>query len=422
MTKKISHLLLAMLLVSSLGPYLPGGVRLDHIVSLGVMMCAIWIFVSGATLPRSIAWPLAMIAISFGLMVTFDAFSGEPDVERKVMYSAVFLRLFQPIEILFSLAVLVRYLSPDSLRSLVRLVIRLAAVAGAYSLLSVVANVAAIQNFYVAGDLEQSVWFQAYSIHRYTGFFNQPMEAGVYFSVALLLWLHQMITSPNGRRRGLLICGALILAGGMLSLSKNFTVLGLGMVAYVMYCHGRRRIFWGSVLIGVALVGAGVVMMAADSAYLESYVTLYDQGGFFYALSAGRFGETESPMKALIAQYIDQGFWTGLGMGSEQTFDSGYLEYFYQGGFASGLLYAAFFVYFASRGWKCRRLIEGRMLLALSVYALLCSLGGAMLALNRANIVFLFSLTFCLTAAARSASGQSQVSRNTAPRRLGRPG
>lgn len=239
-----------------------------------------------------------------------------------------------------------------------------------------------------AGD--DGVWSQARDVGRFSGIFNQPLEAGVFYSVATLAlvycWKHSSISK-------IVLVGilALIMTGGLLSLSKNFVVVGL--VAALIYALWIRVLpAWLAVSVTIpTLAIVPPLFIRYNPAYVDSLLAIYYSEGLVAALTAGRFGGGEgSQVELLFRSLFEVGDWPlGRGLGSHLPLDNGFLEFFYQGGIVAlgGFLFAllALFLY----GWRARGTDAGRLLVMLVVFTAGASLGGPAFTANRANIPLL---------------------------------
>lgn len=251
-----------------------------------------------------------------------------------------------------------------------------------------------IMTYWVRAD-EDSVWSQARDVGRFSGIFNQPLEAGVFYSIALLALVYCW---KNARLSKYLLLAllVLILAGGGLSLSKNFIVVGIAVsIAYALWI-GVIPVW---LVIAVAIptaIALPPVFAKYNPEYVDSLYALYYTGGLFSALTAGRFGQEDSQVSILFQSLFEVGDWPlGRGLGSHLPLDNGFLEFFYQGGIVALAGFVLALVALLAYGWRSRSNDIGRLLIALTLFTAGASLGGPAFTANRANIPLLL-----LTAAA----------------------
>ena len=243
---------------------------------------------------------------------------------------------------------------------------------------------------------EGGTWLNSQDVGRFTGIFNQPIEAGVFYSVALISAVHVWRYSRFSRIL-LIICFVAIGFGGSASLSKNFIVLGAaGALSYAFMCRLVSR----SIAIGLAipiLIASSLALDKLNLTYLTSLQDLYYQGGLVAALSAGRFGSEEGSVSILFDNLISSGDWiTGKGLGSQLPLDNGFLEYFYQGGIVALVGYLVSIGILALIGWRHRHRADGKLLLVVSGYIWLASTGGPVLTANRAGVEIMLLAAACL--------------------------
>ncbi|MEW1585055.1 hypothetical protein AB0283_06355 [Micromonospora vinacea] len=171
----------------------------------------------------------------------------------------------------------------------------------------------------------ESVADRAEQLGRYSGIFNQPAEAGVLYSVAVLaaLYLYQ-------RQVGKLAVMLLLLSvGGVLSVSKIFLLVGAPIaIAYVILASGRRR------RLSAAAVASIAAWFTAD-AYLDQWdgqrfaMRLLpgsggdDQLGLY---TAGRVGGQSSLQQAVdVMTALSPASGMGFG-GLRVAYDNGWVE------------------------------------------------------------------------------------------------
>jgi hypothetical protein len=159
---------------------------------------------------------------------------------------------------------------------------------------------------------------------RYTGVFDQPAEAGVAYGLTLLCVIFLV---QRGSRRPILLalCAAVVVAGGVLSLSKVF-LLGAPPSAMLVVLHGRGRV---RILAGAAGTGAGFWLLAwtgilpgwAGGAALDS---LADPA--VTAWGGGRYG-TAGTLGSRAADVLHASPWYGFGaQGLAVAYDSLWIE------------------------------------------------------------------------------------------------
>ncbi|MEV4120756.1 hypothetical protein [Micromonospora sp. NPDC049645] len=200
----------------------------------------------------------------------------------------------------------------------------------------------------------ESVADRAEQLGRYSGIFNQPAEAGLLYSMAVLaaLYLYQ-------RQVGKLAVTLLLLSvGGVLSVSKIFLLVGAPIgIAYVILASGRRR------RLSAAAVASVAAWFAAD-AYLDQW----DGQGFAQRLlpgsggggdqlglyTAGRIGGQSSVQQAVDVMATLSPV-SGMGFGGLRVaYDNGWVEALVVAGVIGVVLHTAVLAALAI-GWLVAR-------------------------------------------------------------------
>lgn len=262
---------------------------------------------------------------------------------------------------------------------------------------------------------EGSTWMISQDVGRNSGIFNQPLEAGLFYSVALFSFVH--VWRWSGWSRWLMtLCLVGILVGGVLTLSKNFLLLGIGLAIVYSLMIGALsgRV---AILIGIPLViFAPAATYQINANYFDSLDRLYRDGGWLAAISAGRFGLDESDVAGLFQELWRSGDWLrGRGLGSHLPLDNGYLEFFYQGGIVALIGYLVSLSSLTIYALAHRARTEGQLLLIILVYTWLASLGGPVISAGRANVALLLLVSACLADLRRRPTTYADVDDRSVP-------
>lgn len=379
-----------LLILSALLPYLPYGLRVEHVL-----------------IPALIAWPilgakrvhaetsLIVGGLTLGALAAafFSQYSIETGADAEPL--SQFVRLILPA---FGMMVLPTVLPQRE--NIALEVSEAATIIGAltatFTALSLVSSYAqTFLVFWVQGQ-EGSVWSSAFDIGRYTGIFNQPIEAGIFYSLCLIGAVHAYRYGKMNRFV-LVLAMALIVFGGSASLSKNFIVLGAACaVGYAFMNKLLSRSLL--VILSIPIIAAAPMgLQRLNINYITSLRDLYSDQGLIGALSAGRFGSEGGSVSMLFESMIVSGDWrTGRGLGSQLPLDSGYLEYFYQGGILSLAGYLLALVTLSIYSWRNRAHRDGQLLMVLMAYVWLSSAGGPTITASRTGIVVLIFVSACL--------------------------
>jgi hypothetical protein len=378
------------LIFSALLPYLPFGLRVEHLL---IPALALWSIVSAKRVHPETT--LIVGGLVFGALVT--AFFSQYSLEAGAFAdpTSQFIRLLVPALGMMALPSILPQRENVAVNVSEAAVIG-GAFAATFTAMSLFSGFAqSLLLWWVQGQ-EGGVWQSALDIGRYTGIFNQPIEAGIFYSVCLIGAVHAY-RYGNMNRIVLLISTALIIFGGSVSLSKNFIVLGMACAigyAFINKLLSRSMM----VILSIPIVVAATIgLQRANVNYILSLSDLYLDQGLIGALSAGRFGSAGGSVSMLFESLFETGDWrTGRGLGSQLPLDSGYLEYFYQGGIFSLAGYLLALTTLTLYGWKSRDDPGGQLLMVLMAYIWLSSAGGPTITASRAGIIILILISACL--------------------------
>lgn len=401
MNNTLKNLTGVLLLCAALGPYLIAGLRLDHVVVLLLgTFCILFAVMMRTTMPERLV--VLTITLLAGALVTMISDYVVAPHYREASYMSGIGRLLFPVLIISISAFVISkrdFLDDSRAKYFFSVIVWVAALSGFITVLSVFVDLTWIENMYSVGD-DGGVWAQSNSIGRHTGLFNQPLEAGVFYSTALFVAIFIRYSEIRVSWNTTVVI-FFIVAGGAMSLSKNFVIVAVVLSLYFLYALNRRTFFRLIIFILFLLIVIGVgVYNYADSSlsFLESLYALYERDGLLAALTAGRYGShsgAESDVEEMYRLFLTQAPLTGFGVNTRLPLDSGYLEYGYQGGVFALLSNILFFVTLLIYSIKAVGNYS-KLLFVLAVYGIIASLGGPVITANRANISYIFCICVCL--------------------------
>lgn len=421
------HALLMLLLIGAFGPYLHkgAGIRTDHLILYGFALWALIVASIGARrwrLPSTLWVVLACLvgATGWTLLVSLLVHSAS----RTEIIAAAESYL-QPATLIFGLPIVIACGPPDERR---RLIPR--AIVGICLLLAANTLVAVASLFFDTWPFVQlfvresayagtSVWQNAATLGRFSGVFDQPMEAGVAYSAGLAGWVYWVGRQRRPGATHLLLLGALVL-GGFLSVSKVFILGGLPLcVLYLIWTFKFTPTvivrYFIATLIFLALFIPGAVWLLNRWSGARFFLRLFDADvissqGLIALYSAGRFGAGRTTVGDLFTRTWADAPIQGFGFGAFTPLDNAYVQFFHQGGLVALLLYAGML---AAIGWHALRhrkvaRDESRFLAVLLVLVLGAGIGAPALTLNRSSVVVwaLIVLTICASATSRRSAAR----------------
>jgi hypothetical protein len=379
-----------LLILSALLPYLPYGLRVEHLL---IPALVAWTILGAKRVHAETLLIASSLTIGALTAAFFSQYSTETGADADP--TSQFVRLILPAFGMMALPTVLPQRENVTVEVSEAAAIT-GALVGTFTGISLVNGYA--QSFLSLWTQQQegSVWSNAFDVGRYTGVFNQPIEAGIFYSLCLIGAVHAYRYGKMNRI-ALLLAMALIIFGGSASLSKNFIVLGAACaVGYAFMNKLLSR--WLMVILSIPIIAvAPIGLERVNINYIASIRDLYLDQGLIGALSAGRFGTEGGSVALLFESLMETGDgWTGRGLGSQLPLDSGYLEYFYQGGILSLAGYLMALATLSLYGWKNRAHRDGQLLLVLMAYIWLSSAGGPTITASRTGIILLILISACL--------------------------
>lgn len=377
----------------SLTPYLKQGVRGDSIILMGLLSYMFIRLVLNFNVYRDSFFSFIKSTYSLCIALFFLVLSSiiNSTTGLDASPSTMFARVLMPVVMFFVFFMFLKNLQ-ESLKKVAMAIAFVGFLAAIISIYSVFFDSANFLSHWVSNNEEDSVWVQANSLGRFTGLFNQPLEAGVFFftsSICSLIICH--IKKTFDLKYSIFLCFSII--GGLLSLSKNFSLLGIPLLLF--FCLKTRMIgYKKAILIFLpAIILIASYLFIFNNAYLESFITLYSDDGLLSAVSAGRYGSDGADVANSFNDVLNGHLGLGFGLGSKLPLDSGFLEYLYQGGIFSLIGYILFIGRLFIQSVSIKPLLEKNVSFIVCLYMIGASFGGPVITANRANIILILLLS-----------------------------
>ncbi|EGI2114813.1 hypothetical protein FH832_002877 [Listeria monocytogenes] len=265
-------------------------------------------------------------------------------------------------------------------------------------------DLSAINQWFWRGD--ESVAYRAMSNGRFSGIFNQPMEAGIAYTIGLFAWVYLMDKRAVkiGLKYTLLL--SLIIVGGLLSVSKVF-IFG-GLLIFIVNCLSiksiRSRIV--RLVILIVLIGFPVYELLSHTWNGFQYLFRFfdannQQQGLLSLLTAGRYGGTDAHQSSLFKSVWESNRMYGEGLGSQKVIDSAFFHFFGTGGLIGLALYILILIsiaFVAIRFYlKYKGNAESRFLICIAIIIVLSSSGAPVLTLNRSSVIVWMFLSILIS-------------------------
>lgn len=257
---------------------------------------------------------------------------------------------------------------------------------------SMFTDVSKIGLFFWGGTGDLSVAARAMTNGRYSGIFNQPMEAGAMYSIGLLIWLY-LSEKIVFTKLSYIIGLGLIVIGGIITISKVFLFGGLPLFfAGVLFNKNKWRVifsltFWSTVVGYISYYFLFKTWNGLD--YLLRFFS--SNQDFMSLISAGRFGGADSQQSRYFSEIWHSSPIYGKGFGVTPIYDSGFFQVFAIGGSIDLVVYLGIILGFIVLGIKLlrqNRLKSESKLFGLLVLLIIgASIGSPILTLNRVSVV-----------------------------------
>lgn len=429
-----SQTLACLYIVAAFGPYLTGGVRTEQVAIYTGCLLTVFIAVGvRRVVPMERMWFVCLLWLCLFLAsITSWVGSGRVGNVDSVAVVASVDNLLLPLALIVSLLLVWRRPTPpipgQGMLGAVLVVLLLG-----LSLNTMVALAQAVGVSPSWGDVflpqpsgGSTVASRAAAMGRYSGIFNQPVEAGLAYSLGVLALIH-LVSRHQLRWLGASVVGVLIVIGGLLPVSKVFVLGGLPLaVLYLIWETGAagirtsvRVVVVAGASVAVALLiwvvhgdqwrGAGRLgrLVVADS----------EHGDLLRFYTAGRFG-VEGHVLSDGGSVLSSSPVLGFGLGHGLVVDNAYLEMLALAGVIGLIIYSgvliALLMLIVSR-WRGS---VGRFLVVVLLLIVGGGMGSPVLTMNRTGTLLWTVLVIGLLTEWRSESGETSAEA-IEPRRSG---
>ncbi|MCW2738730.1 hypothetical protein [Nocardioides sp.] len=282
------------------GPYLVGGLRTEQLAMYASAAVAVVlhrrhlrVLMPGRAV--LVLWAAYVLVAAVGGLVTESRLEWGSGSLVAGLDNALL-----PLATMTAVALWMRSISPlVMLRTASWVVVSAMAINAALAVLTSlvgVDNLPFLRVFWAASGAGPTVAELAAVNGRFSGVFNQPAEAGIAYSLAAFCLIYLVRSGASVPRRVWLVLCALVILGGVMTLSKIFIIGGLLIaLGLVLTARPHRRLL----TVGTAVVVASTFTLGAlgwlgtwgAAGMLSWYVQSAQAGNSWaYTLTAGRFG------------------------------------------------------------------------------------------------------------------------------------
>jgi len=384
-----------------MGPYVFAslGVKVDNLIiyPLAIIVLATALLKKEVKINKSVLgiFVIWMLATIFMIVRTF-IFGGQLSTYA---FLAEIKNLTQPLAIVLLFLVVIiskdREKATEVMRKTSFILIYLLCLNTTWIFLGFFINLDSINQLFWGGEI--SVAANAVENGRFSGIFNQPIEAGIVYTIGLLVWLYLAEKKFMKINLKSVIYLLLLFVGGALTVSKVFVIAGVVMffIGVLSVKIVRRRIIPISIIF--VLIGYPVYIYLTKTwtglGYLFRFfdVNNYQSQGFLMLITAGRYGSDTSQQSDYFQKIWETAPLLGEGLGSQRTYDSALFHFFSSGGLISLSMYIILLLIIARMVYETYRYTgfnaETKLFLGLFVLIIVGGLGAPILTLNRSSIV-----------------------------------
>lgn len=395
----------AALVAACFGPYVMAdwGLRTEQVV-------VYWLAIPSAvivarSMPRHL-WPVPWLWIALTAIVTIHGLDPPSPVDFDgAAYIAGIDNFVLPLAGgLVALRWCLRgWTTNGVISTITRVLVPLLAANTLLMVISTYAEMSLVQHWWTASSPEgvTTVAGRAASLGRLTGTFNQPLEAGLAYSVGGLLAVYWFKKNPITAVG--IAATATMFAGGLLTTSKVFVVLGLPVALLLLLWLERGKLH--STVVGVVTAVVPLLGVLSWNQWqgvdrLIGMLTFeVGQRSAVDYYTAGRFG-AEGTLSRVVKQVMEDSPMFGFGpVGLPGAYDSAYVQILVIGGIVGLGLYASVFALLGMGHWGWPASPEKSLSVALLILAICAGVGTPTITANRAGTLIVVCLVSCVAGA-----------------------
>lgn len=415
------HVLIAVVMFSALGPYLISSFRVEHFVIYPLAGAAVLLRwrtildrVLGSGLTLMISWFLLLV---IGFMAVQHTPAITPRWEYGSFPAGVDTVLLPVLVVLIVIGFAPKPTTVASLWFACKIIAVLGVVNGIISIVTVLVPdlVVLLRPFWGAVETDSTVADRAMDMGRFSGIFNQPAEAGLFYSLAALSAIAVYINSPFKIWPALVV----ITIGGMLTVSKVFLFVGLPLALVYLFTRGsltqRLARLTAVAVLAVGIFSAPFIQTWSGLEYLLRFADAGEES-VLELFTAGRWNEGSTLLGVFEYIYHSSPL-VGVGFqGLDVPYDSAWAEIaVFTGLFGVGLMIVVYLslVFYSVVLKDSAAKAYGLML---SVVLIGASFGISSLTLNRVSVLIwvVIGIIVCLPKGEPDrAMGPDHVSENT---------
>lgn len=383
------------LIVSAFGIYIGFGIRVDQLI---LYPSSVLFFLISALTKQKILkkyfniFILWLFIVVVGLIVTIVTYS-DGEIFKIIGDTESFVQPLALMVLFMFLTIKPSELNvSNQLQRAGKVLIVMLSLNTVFIFVSLFTDITRIGLYFWGGTEDLSVAARAMTNGRFSGIFNQPMEAGVMYSIGLLIWLYLSEKIRITKLRYIIgLC--LIVIGGLITVSKVFLFGGLPLFFIGLLFNKKKSRMIFSLTFWLIMLGyiANLFLIKTWSGY--DYLLRFSNSNenFIQLITAGRYGGQDSELSIYFSEVWHSSPIYGRGFGVTHTYDSGYFRVFAVGGSIDLIVYLVILLGFIVFGLKFLRQnrfkSESKLFVMLVILIIGSDFGSPTLTLHRITIV-----------------------------------
>lgn len=396
---------------SAYGIYLASfGLRLEHVAVYGLF--TVVILISILKLKVHLHYKSRIPLFLFAAFVTYAVIFWI--LNSKALFSVYILgqmdRFLIPIMVILTISYYYRragayYFVKKDLITVSKLILLLSSIAASLALIQLILNDSTfLAPFLPAADIERGTTAsRSLIMGRYTGIFSSPFDAGIVYSLSLFCFIY--LNKKGSLQNSHYLMVLLIIFGGLLTVSKAF-LLGILFFGIWIFSEYKVSKLKPAIYLIILLTIGTVILTYYFSDEWRGYsrlVRLIDietvlAGDAIKVYTGNRFTTEGTGTLNEGWDQVVSAFPMGHGFANLGVVDNAYYEVSLIGGIFGLFFLIIFFGYSLFIGLSNRKLPEGTLLILMTLYSVIASIGAPAITKNRYSVLYfvLFSLIMIL--------------------------
>jgi len=336
---------------------------------------------------------LFILLIFVFIFFTLISFLNYKNISFVSFFSSGF-RIFRLIEIILFLSFF-RNLNENKVHGILNLFVIILSLNSILILLEFLNIDLSVIKQYWIDDYYNSVMYNSLNNNRYIGIINQPLEAGYLYSLSFLYYLNYSFLYKKSPI--FLINILLLLIGGILTGSKIFILIGLPLsIIFLIYINRKNFILLIGLFSTITITIFLYFLYFTDNSFFINTIfsSLFYSDNLLNTLLGGRL--LEDDLVKMTNTVVQNAPLTGFGFGSTKLMDSGFMEFFYQGGYIGLIFYLLILIILYRHKFLIKKDKNKRFYSFLFLLFILSSFGSPVLTIQYSILPFFLIFNFLI--------------------------